>query len=161
MPSQISPRLNAALLDEKYAQWSDDPQSVESVWAAFFEGFELGSTEPKEGGPGGTPSNSSGDQPLSEEQLAFRGKVVSLVYNYRTLGHTQAHINPLDDSPAENPRLALSAFGFNESDLGREARTQFFRKGESMPLGELERALRETYSSKIGFEFMHIHQTEV
>lgn len=161
MPSQISPRLNAALLDEKYAQWSDDPQSVESVWAAFFEGFELGSTEPKEGGPGGTPSNSSGDQPLSEEQLAFRGKVVSLVYNYRTLGHTQAHINPLDDSPAENPRLALSAFGFNESDLGREARTQFFRKGESMPLGELEKALRETYSSKIGFEFMHIHQTEV
>ncbi|MGJ8694881.1 MAG: 2-oxoglutarate dehydrogenase E1 component [Verrucomicrobiaceae bacterium] len=161
MPSQISPRLNASLLDEKYAQWNDDPTSVEEVWAAFFEGFELGSTQPKKGGPGGTSPTASADQPISEEQLLFRGKVVSLVYNYRTLGHTQAHINPLDKSGKINPRLELAAFGFSESDLDRQAQTQFFRDGSPMKLRDLHAALMDTYSSKIGFEFMHIHQTEV
>ena len=109
MSSHISPRLNAELLDEKYAQWSADPLSVEDNWAAFFEGFELGSTIPKKGGPNGQPAAGGDparlDQPLSEEQLSFRGKVVSLVYNYRTLGHTQAHINPLEESGPVNPRL--------------------------------------------------------
>lgn len=158
MPSHISPRLNAALLDEKYTQWSDDPQSVEEVWASFFEGFELGSTQPKKA-DGAIPQ--SGDAPLSEEQLSFRGKVVSLIYNYRTLGHTQAHINPLDEQAEVNPRLQLGSFGIREEDLNREAQTAFFRSGEAVKLSELVDALKQTYSSHIGFEFMHIHETEV
>jgi 2-oxoglutarate dehydrogenase E1 component len=162
MSSHISPRLNAALLDEKYAQWCDDPHSVEDTWAAFFEGFELGSTLPKKGGPSGVPSGSGPvDQQLSEEQLAFRGKVVSLIYNYRTLGHTQAHINPLLDEAPKNPRLSPEAFGFTNADLDRQAATQFFRSGEPTPLRHLISELEVTYSSKIGFEFMHIHNTDV
>ncbi|MBT6398423.1 MAG: hypothetical protein HOK04_01390, partial [Verrucomicrobia bacterium] len=47
MSSHISPRLNAELLEQKYAQWSADPRSVEGDWAAFFEGFELGSAVPR------------------------------------------------------------------------------------------------------------------
>ncbi|MEN8694067.1 MAG: 2-oxoglutarate dehydrogenase E1 component [Akkermansiaceae bacterium] len=161
MPSHISPRLNAALLDEKFALWSDDPQSVEEVWAAFFEGFELGSTQPKKIGNDEVPSASPGEQPLSEEQLSFRGKIVSLIYNYRTLGHTQAHINPLDEEAKVNPRLQPGSFGLREEDLGREARTAFFRDGEPVPLRVLIEELKKTYSSHIGFEFMHIHETEV
>jgi len=162
MSSHISPRLNAALLDGKYAQWCDDPQSVEDTWGAFFEGFELGSTLPKKGGPAGVPAQSGPvDQRLSEDQLAFRGKVVSLIYNYRTLGHTQAHINPLEEEAPKNPRLAPNAFGFTEADLDREAATQFFRAGEPTALRNLISELEVTYSSKIGFEFMHIHNTDV
>lgn len=165
MSSHISPRLNAELLDEKYAQWSADPLSVEDNWAAFFEGFELGSTIPKKGGPNGQPAAGGDparlDQPLSEEQLSFRGKVVSLVYNYRTLGHTQAHINPLEKSGPVNPRLELKTFGFTNEDLEREAATQFFRGGETIKLRDLENALKRTYSGKAGFEFMHIHNTQV
>ncbi len=165
MPSHISSRFNAALLDEKFEQWSHDPQSVEENWAAFFEGFELGSTLPKKGGPNGAPAmevnSQEPDLRLSEDQLAFRGKVVSLVYNYRTLGHTQAHINPLEDHGPVNPRLQLKSFGLSEADLEREAATQFFRDGEPTKLRDLEAALRETYSGRTGFEFMHIHNTEV
>ncbi len=165
MSSHISPRFNAALLDEKYAQWSSDPQSVEDNWAAFFEGFELGATLPKKGGPNGQPAGSSQsgqvDQRLSEDQLSFRGKIVSLVYNYRTLGHTQAHINPLEDSGPINSRLELKTFGFTDEDLEREAATQFFHDGQAIKLRDLETALKTTYSGKIGFEFMHIHNTQV
>ncbi|MBQ99892.1 MAG: 2-oxoglutarate dehydrogenase E1 component [Verrucomicrobiales bacterium] len=162
MSSHISPRFNAALLDKKYAQWCDDPQSVEANWAAFFEGFELGSTQPKKGGPAGVSvEDAPVDQPLSEEQLSFRGKVVSLIYNYRVLGHTQAHINPLHEVAERNPRLELEKFGIYESDLDREAMTRFFRRGEPLKLRDLVSELEMTYSGKTGFEFMHIHETEV
>jgi len=42
--------------------------------------------------------------PSSDTDTAFYGRVTSLIYNYRTLGHTQAHINPLEENPERNPR---------------------------------------------------------
>ncbi len=158
MKSSVSARLNADILEEKYAVWSEDPQAVEPTWAAFFEGFELGTSQPKPrgGAPAATGQASSG---ISED-LAFYGKVVSLVYNYRTLGHTQADINPIGD-PERNPRLRLEQFGFTEADLDREASNPFFRNGEKMKLREMIAAMEQTYSGAIGFEFMHIHNTTV
>ena len=48
MSSNISARMNSVLLDEKFAQWKIDPQSVEATWSAFFEGFELGMAQLKQ-----------------------------------------------------------------------------------------------------------------
>jgi len=162
MNSSVSSRLSAELLEEKYEHWLDDPRSVEATWAAFFEGFELGTVqlervvEPAESGAIEVPASLDGDRGLT-----FRGRVVSLVYNFRTLGHTQARINPFEEDPTPNPRLELAKFGFSESDMEREATTQFFRSGERLTLREMVAALDETYSGPIGVEFMHIHNTEV
>ena len=160
MKSSVSARFNADLLERKYDQWCEDPQSVEADWSAFFEGFELGNAQLKKRGDA-PAANASTVCTADEQSLDFRGKVVSLVYNYRTLGHTQAHLNPLDEGGARNPRLELAMFGLSESDLEREVSTQFFRNGEKMKLRDMIQALEETYSGFIGFEFMHIHNTEV
>jgi len=166
MKSSVSARLNADLLDEKFEQWCDDPRSVDATWSAFFEGFELGNTQAKQRGNIATQaapaaSNNGTVGSVDEHHLTFRGKVVSLVYNYRTLGHTQADINPLESNSERNPRLELSQFGLSEADLDREASTQFFKHGRKMKLRDMLSSLEETYSGKIGFEFMHIHNTEV
>lgn len=164
MKSSVSSRFNADLLEQKYDQWCDDPGSVESDWRAFFEGFELGSAQLKKRDELAARTPASGNLQVSsmdEHYLNFRGKVVSLVYNYRTLGHTQAHLNPLDDGGARNPRMELSQFGLEEGDLDREVSTQFFRKGQKMMLREMIQALEETYSGYMGFEFMHIFNTDV
>jgi 2-oxoglutarate dehydrogenase E1 component len=163
MKSSVSARLNADLLDEKYTQWCEDPQSVEVTWAAFFEGFELGAAQARDRGEqaaaGGTAG--VGAAPAAEVDLTFYGKVVSMVYNYRTLGHTQADINPLLREPEKQPRLAAEALGFKAADFDREASSTFFRNGEKMRLRDMIAALNETYSGSIGFEFMHIHNTAV
>ena len=170
MNSSVPARLSADQLEENYERWLDDPRSVEPTWSAFFDGFELGTTQLKklgatEGNGAAAPvapsPPASPDHAPDAEQLSFRGRVVSLVYNYRTLGHTQAHINPLDEHPPRNPRLEQLKFGLSEGDFEREASTQFFRDGESMRLREMVDALEQTYSGSIGFEFMHIHNTEV
>ena len=158
MKSSVSARLNADILEEKYAQWSEDPTSVDGTWGAFFEGFELGASQPKARGPASSESAPAGQ--VADGDLAFYGNVVSLVYNYRTLGHTQADINPIGQ-PENNPRLALKQFGFTEADLDREASNPFFRDGAKMKLRDMVAALSTTYSGPIGFEFMHIHNTTV
>ncbi len=169
MNSFVSPRLNADLLDEKYALWCNDPRSVDNEWSAFFEGFELGNAQTKKekaeaaasSGAAAVPAESPSTTTDGDHNLSFRGKCVSLVYNYRTLGHTQAYINPLQKSAEKNPRLALDQFGLSDADLDRDASTQFFRGGKKMTLREMLAGLEECYSNKTGFEFMHIHNTEV
>lgn len=160
MNSTVSARLNADLLDEKYAQWCENPQSVDQTWSAFFEGFELGVAQLKKKEAGETTAPAAATT-LSASDIEFNGKVVSLVYNYRTLGHTQAQINPLDDSPEVNPRLSISEYQFTEQEMAREASNPFFLNGAKMPLTQMVAALKQTYSGKIGFEFMHIHNTTV
>ncbi len=167
MNSSVSARQNAVLLEEKYAQWCEDPRSVDETWAAFFEGFELGCAQLKKPGQPASAAASSGGPasvtlaPTSDSDMAFYGRVTSLIYNYRTLGHTQARINPLEEEPERNPRLRLEQFSFTQADLEREVSNTFFRNGEKMKLREMAAALEETYSGFIGFEFMHIHNTTV
>lgn len=162
MNSSVSPRQNADLLEAVYSQWCEDPRSVGETWAAFFEGFELGAAQLK--AKPGTTTESSTAAPGSacaEADLAFFGRVVALIYNYRTLGHTQAHINPLEDLPERNPRLNMDQFGLTEADLDRVSWNAYFRHGERMKLRDMISVLEATYSGKIGFEFMHIHHTPI
>ncbi|HBM77542.1 MAG TPA: 2-oxoglutarate dehydrogenase E1 component, partial [Verrucomicrobiales bacterium] len=165
--------MSPNLLEANYQRWLDDPTGIEPTWAAFFEGFELGAAQLEELGEADQNAAATAKAVAVAEEgedsaalpdsvySAFRGRLVSLVYNYRTLGHTQAHINPLDECPKPNPRLDPIKFGFEERDLGRRVSTQFFRNGEEMELGEMISGLDATYSGPIGFEFMHIHNTEV
>ncbi|TAE73627.1 MAG: 2-oxoglutarate dehydrogenase E1 component [Verrucomicrobia bacterium] len=162
MKSSVSARFNADLLEEQYALWCADSRSVDPTWSAFFEGFELGVAQTKpRGGEVAAATPATGAAPAGENDLAFYGKVVSLVYNFRTLGHTQAHINPLAERPERNPRLALDQFGFSEADLEREASNPLFRDGAKMKLRDMVAALEATYAGHIGFEFTHIHNTTV
>jgi 2-oxoglutarate dehydrogenase E1 component len=157
MNTTVSARQNADLLEAKYAQWCEDPRSVEESWSAFFEGFELGCEQVKRRGE----EAQAAAGPCKDTDLIFFGRVVALIYNYRTLGHTQAHINPLDERPGRNPRLDIGQFGLSEADLDREAWNAYFRHGERMKLRDMLAVLEATYSGKIGFEFMHIHHTPV
>ncbi|MEO0445361.1 MAG: 2-oxoglutarate dehydrogenase E1 component [Verrucomicrobiota bacterium] len=152
MQSSVSARLNASLLDEKYALWKIDPQSVEPTWSAFFEGFEIGSER-----SGSSEEGHSSDP----EDLARRALVVSMIYNYRILGHTQADVNPLADQPDRNDRLRLENLGFRPEDLDRQVKSTFFAGAQSMTLREMIAHLEKVYCGKIGYEFMHIHNDDV
>jgi 2-oxoglutarate dehydrogenase E1 component len=143
MKSSVSARFNADLLEEQYALWCADSRSVDPTWSAFFEGFELGVAQLKpRGGESAAPAPAAA--PVTENAEAFYGKVVSLVYNFRTLGHTQAHINPLADRPERNPRLGLDQYGISEADLDREASNPLFRDGAKMKLRDMVAALEAT-----------------
>ncbi|NLT72396.1 MAG: 2-oxoglutarate dehydrogenase E1 component [Verrucomicrobiaceae bacterium] len=159
MSHTISARANVDLIDQKYSDWKSDPHSVDSSWAMFFEGFELGLTQPA--APASASVGTAAGEYTGGLDLAARARVVSLVSSYRTLGHTAAWLDPLDEAGPDQPLLRLDALGFQPEQLEEEITTQFYEDGRRMKLGELIDRLHQTYCGKIGFEFMHIQTPEV
>ncbi|HQZ28914.1 MAG TPA: 2-oxoglutarate dehydrogenase E1 component [Verrucomicrobiales bacterium] len=159
MSHTIPARANVDLIDQKYVEWKEDPNSVDQNWAMFFEGFELGLTQPASPRKGITAGPET--EIVGGLDMATRARIVTLVESYRTLGHTAAWLDPLDVSSSQPRLLSLEELGFDESHLDEEVSTQFYEKGRRMKLRELVERLQRTYCQKIGFEFMHIQTPEI
>jgi 2-oxoglutarate dehydrogenase E1 component len=86
-----------------------------------------------------------------------RTSVQQLIAAYRNVGARWADLDPLKRTEREKiPELDLSFYEFNDADQETVYNTSntFFGK-ESMSLRELMNALRETYCSTIGAEYMY------
>ncbi|MFN2621382.1 MAG: 2-oxoglutarate dehydrogenase E1 component [Chthoniobacterales bacterium] len=149
-------RANLDLLEENYQRWQEDPESLDPSWLAFFEGFELGDLQLRNGATAlaAGPAGEIGDQPLQT-------RVDGLVYAYRTLGHTIARIDPLADKRPENPLLSLRELGFSEKDLDLVISSKFFFDGRKMTLRDMIALLENIYADTIGSEFQHIQNPRV
>ncbi len=120
MRPSFATRLNLDLLEENYERWQNDPESVDSSWSAFFEGFELGDLHLRNGAAtAAQPGPETGESPLQT-------RIDGLVYAYRTLGHTIARLDPLAKKRPENPLLSLRELGFSEKDLDMQVSSKFF-----------------------------------
>src|SRR5213083_617004 len=152
MRTSIAARANLELIEENYRRWRQNPESVDSGWAAFFEGFELGELPERDGAVARAAEGREG---------SLQSRVDGLVYAYRTLGHMIARLDPLLDKRRENPLLTLRELGFSEKDLDLHVSSKFFLGNRQMTLREMIAALENIYAGSIGSEFMHIQNTRV
>ncbi len=151
MRPSFATRLNLDVLEENYRRWQENPEALDPAWSAFYEGFELGNLEKRNGAA--APAG-SGDGTLFT-------RVDGLVYAYSTLGHTIARLNPLAEKRPENALLSLRELGLTEADLDREVSSKFFLDGKRMRLREMIAQLERIYADTIGAEFMHIQNTRM
>ncbi|BET69032.1 2-oxoglutarate dehydrogenase E1 component [Opitutales bacterium ASA1] len=140
---------NLEIFDSYYARWKAAPDSVDASWRAFFEGFELAA-----GRSHGLDGSAEVDHHFAQS------KVSSLIYAYRSIGHTQAHLDPLSPPPAPQPRLALEEFGLADSDLDTRFAAINYLDGGVHTLRSIVESLRETYCGVIGYEYMHMQDVE-
>src|SRR5690606_34886523 len=84
----------------------------------------------------------------------------SLIYAYRSQGHTQAHLDPLSDPPPPNPELAMEEFGLGPEDLETPFESGHLLGDERITLREIIDTLRMIYCGTIGYEYIHIQNTE-
>ncbi len=156
MNTSLAARPNEALIDQNYERWLQDRHSVSADWAAFFEGFELGFARSQKSG------ETSPDAP-AEGAVApsLQTRVDALVYAYRTMGHSVAHLDPLTDKPRENPLLSLRELGFNEKDLDLQVSSRFFREDRKMTLRDMIADLQARYCATLGAEFVHIQNPKI
>jgi 2-oxoglutarate dehydrogenase E1 component len=82
--------------------------------------------------------------------------VFGLVLAYREFGHLIARIDPLGDNLETHPLLDLTNFGLSEGDLDREVDPRPLTGNFRGTLRQLIAALRETYCSTLGVEYMDI-----
>jgi 2-oxoglutarate dehydrogenase E1 component len=153
-------RPNADLLEANYERWRKDPHSVDTVWSAFFEGFELGNAIVKNGAGHSASSSIAGGSPASGD-LQWQSKVDALVQSYRALGHLKAHTNPLSKSAPDAPLLSLETLGFTAAELDKPAASPHFRNGQKSSLRELISNLESIYCRHIGAEFAHIENPAI
>jgi len=145
---------NAAFLEELYESWKTDASSVDPTWRAFFEGFELG-CQLRPPARSGSTAPSGGPTPEFGNVLP-QARIYNLLFAYRALGHTLAHLDPLGLTPEENSDLALSTFRFTESDLDSVFDSGTLGGGGPRTLRDILTFLKQTYCDHIGVEFMHI-----
>src|SRR6059036_1473249 len=152
MRTSIAARSNLDLIEENYRRWRRNPESVDSGWAAFFEGFELGEVPEHDGAVA---------KPVEVRESSLQSRVDGLVYAYRILGHTIARVNPLAEKRLENPLMTLRELGFSEKDLDLRVASKFFFDNRQITLRDMIGALERIYAGPIGSEFMHIQNTRV
>ena len=152
MRTSIGARANLDLIEENYRRWQENPKSVDSGWAAFFEGFELGNLLQRDG---------AAVEDAEVREAALQTRVDGLIYAYCSVGHTVARVDPLAEKPPQNPLLSLRELGFSESDLDLRVSSKFFLDDRSMSLREMIAGLERIYADPIGSEFMHIQDPRV
>ncbi|GAB6049806.1 2-oxoglutarate dehydrogenase E1 component [Hydrogenophilus islandicus] len=161
---------NAPFVEALYEHFLADPLSVPEAWRAYFEQIR------KEG----PPVEERPHSPIvaAFEQLGRMGPVrfvktgsdegqyqvatLQLINAHRFMGHRIADLDPLKryEKPAV-AELEPSTYGFTEADLNREFHVGSFQ-GLGKPTGTLREildALRQTYCSTIGVEYMYLTNT--
>ncbi|MFU8848350.1 MAG: 2-oxoglutarate dehydrogenase E1 component [Opitutales bacterium] len=158
--SPVTSRWNADLIDQNYEIWLNQPSALDSEWQAFFEGFNLGLSEAPAPRSEGSTAEPEAPKRFSEDSFAIKqARAIGLIYAYRSIGHTEAKVNPLAKEAPTNPRLTLQRLGFDEADLKEIFHTGNYLGGLEMKLGELKDRLEATYCNTIGVEYIHIQET--
>jgi 2-oxoglutarate dehydrogenase E1 component len=163
---------NAPYVEEMYESYLANPGSVPDSWREYFDALQhvpaVDGTNTKDiphlpvinafaerAKQGGTKVvvASGADSELGRKRTA----VQQLIAAYRNVGQRWADLDPLKrtDRP-EIPELEPSFYGFTDADQEVVFNTSntFFGK-DSMTLRELMNALRETYCSTVGTEYMY------
>lgn len=138
-------------IDELYQSYKSDPESVDHSWRKFFEGFEFSQIKYGE----------NGAAVAEEVESSKETKVRNLIHAYRSRGHLKSKTNPVRERRDHNVKLSLDDFGLDEQDLDTE-----FDVGSEVGIGRASlRKIKETldkiYLGPIGFEYMHIRDSQI
>lgn len=164
---------SVAYLEELEKRFNDNPDSIDRTWASFFTNLDRGVTgeaiaESYDAFEKGKISSPLSQAALSAQTIQESMKLLQLVRAHQVLGHFAANLDPLGlDKRQAPPQLDPAYYGFKDSDLDREFflgtwhQEGFLAEGRPIrTLREILTRLRETYCGTIGYEYMHIHETE-
>jgi len=160
---------NIVYIEELYESYLDNAQSVSAEWRELFQQL------PKIEGASVEYHHSAirdefkelAKQPYRHVVSSGGGdakqvKVLQLINAFRFRGHQNANLDPLGLWQRDKIRdLQLSHHDLSENDFDKEYNVGSFAIGqETMNLGGIYKALKNTYCGSIGAEYMHITDTE-
>ena len=103
-----------------------------------------------------TPQLGKSHEDTALDMIHKQARVLQLTRAYRVRGHLQADVNPLGYDWIYHPELDPATYDLTIWDLDRQFITGGIGGKDVLPLREILDILRQTYTRKIGTEFMHI-----
>ncbi len=162
--SSLPTHANADLIEATYQAWLKDPNSVDPTWRAFFQGFTLGANGTAS--PVAALAAAAGNEAQAHVAAPIidsltQSRVHQLINAYRSIGHVEAHLDPLAERPPAHPKLSLEQFSLRDDDLDTSFDIGTYLGGGQMKLRDVLENLRRTYCGHIGVEYMHIQEVDV
>ena len=162
---------NAAFVESLYERWLSEPGTVPEHWRAYFERLnggdgadiahgpirdELASVARANGALAAAAPTTSASAEFAEKQA----NVLRLVNAYRVRGHQRAQLDPLHLT--ERPPVPDLQPGFHhltDADLDTVFNTGSLQGTQEMKLRDIVDLLETVYCGHIGYEYMHITDT--
>ena len=172
---------NSVFIEELYERYLSNPQSVDASWQEYFRSMGSASPSPRlaswtqvaskvigaaieqDAKPAGKDAKKGAGVSQAEiEKFAHDSiRAIMMVRAYRVRGHLLAKLDPLDiENKDYHPELSIEHYGFTDADLDREIFLDGSMGIKKATLREIVAILRQTYSGKIGVEFMHIQDPD-
>jgi 2-oxoglutarate dehydrogenase E1 component len=143
-------RPNLEAIESLYLSWRSDPNSVDSTWRVFFEGFEIGLQQ-----------SQSGQIPSEQiESKTYHGLAEKLINAYRSMGHLKADLDPLGIQTQSHCVLGAALTSQSNENLDKTYEITGFVPGPSGTIKELIVTLENIYCKSIGVEISHLHDGE-
>ena len=158
---------NLAYVEQLYASYRLDPQSVPAEWRKYFEttGDGAGNGKPRLAPSFSPRSVFDPATPAVPEREKFQldprvasvsDRLNELIRNYRVRGHIIAGVDPLGTPRPCPPELKLEYYGFTESELDLLTNCTTLPYDTPLTIREIHQRLHNTYCRFIGVQFMHI-----
>ena len=169
---------NSEFINEFYADYISDPSSLPESWRKFFDGLSddekliydnlVGpSWDPKKKikkpftrlEKNSVEEKNSIDSNLQSVKQASKDSIraIMLIRAYRIRGHLIANLDPLSiQKQEEHSELKPESYGFVKSDYNRKIFLDGVLGLQYADLNQILKILKKTYSSNIGYEFMHM-----
>ncbi len=139
-----------AVIEELYASYLADSESLDISWANFFAGFEFA-----------RKNFAAGKSTVYDQKIDKEFGILNLIHGYRQRGHLFTKTNPVRSRRKYSPTLDPENFGLQRSDLDT-----VFQAGNNIGIGPATlRAIIEhleaTYCQSIGVEYVFMRDPEL
>ena len=155
---------NSQYLDHLYEQYIKDPSQIKPEWKNYFDSIQNGQIDQSHKQVISKYKNAKlvTKKVSSATEISNSSDVQNLINAYRRRGHQVAKIDPLHlREEIKIPDLELEFHGLSSNDLEREFSISNFQNSKKLKLSEILQSIRETYTSSIGYEFMHIMNSKI
>ena len=183
-PSTFLSGPNAPFIEELYARYLEQPNSVDPSWRKFFSDLqdeseiilndirgaswaprERAVEIAREDGQGNGHDEAAPVRTARPQDLKRAARdslrVMMLIRAYRVRGHLEASLDPLDLKPrAKHADLDPRTLGFTEADMDREIYIDNVLGYEGATLRQIVHVLRQTYCGTIGVDYQKLVTTE-
>ncbi|WP_373100365.1 MULTISPECIES: 2-oxoglutarate dehydrogenase E1 component [Pasteurellaceae] len=160
---------NQSYVEQLYEDYLRDPDSVDESWQHIFNSLPKSTALEQPHSPVrdyfkrlARDKSHNGATVIDPNVSARLVKVLQWINGHRNRGHLHADLDPLKLwQRMDAPTLDYKFYGFSDADLDEEFDIGgYVYDKDKISLRDLAHALKETYCSTIGLEFMHVNDLE-